>query len=84
MGIKIAQNVIQNEMGQFSARVQRCMQDCQDSMRDRYGDLSNDNLEQAQVYMDKCSISCADKHIAMIKSIESRLLKEISEKAASR
>jgi len=53
-------------------------------MRDRYGDLNNDNLEQAQAYMDKCSVSCADKHIAMIKSIEQRLMKEITEKTSGR
>jgi len=49
-------------------------------MRDKYGELSNDNLDQAQAYMDKCSFSCADKHIAMIKTIEHRIEKEIGEK----
>ena len=51
-------------------------------MRDRYGELTSDNLDKAQAFMDKCSVSCADKHIAMIKSIEQRILKEINEKAS--
>ncbi len=72
--------MIQNEVNQFSERVQRCVRDCQDGVRDRFGELNQDNLSKAQEYMDKCSNACVDKHVAMLKSIESRLEKDIADK----
>jgi len=87
-GVKVAQQVIQQEMGQFSNRVQRCVQDCEDSARDSLGgsaDLSDPRVqEKAQAMMTKCTAVCVEKHIAMLRSIQGRIEAEIDSKATRR
>mgnify|MGYP006119677029 FL=1 len=83
VGVKVAQQIVQAEMGQFSNRVQRCMQDCEDSTRDQLGsaDLSDPKTQdKAASMMTKCAKVCADKHIAMLASVEARILKDLEEK----
>ena len=82
-GVQIAQQIMQNELGQFSNRIQRCVQDCEDSARDSVGnqDLSDPRVqEKAQNMMLKCTSVCADKHIDMLRSIQGRMEKEIDSK----
>jgi hypothetical protein len=82
-GVQIAQQIIQNEIGQYTARVQRCMQECEDSTRDRMGDVDfNDPsvMEKTRGLMNKCASQCADKHIAMLKAMSQRIEKDIDAK----
>lgn len=82
-GVKIAQQIIGNEMNSFSNRVQRCVQEVEDSTRDAMGsaDLSDPRVqEKATKMMTKGTAACVDKHVAMLKSIQSRIEGEIDNK----
>jgi hypothetical protein len=81
--VEIAQQIMQQEVGQFSNRIQRCVHECEDTARDAFSsqDVSDPRVqEKAQKMMLKCSSACADKHIAMLKSIQGRLESDIDSK----
>jgi hypothetical protein len=79
--VKIAQQIIQNEIGQLSNRIQRCGQDCEDYARDQAEGVGADKAQEvAEGHFATCVSKCADKHIAMLKSIQGRIESEIDEK----
>ena len=58
-GVKISQQIIQNEMNQFQARLQRCVADCEDTVRDQNPNLTDPTkVERAQGQMNVCMGSC--------------------------
>lgn len=82
-GVQIAQQIIQAEIGQYTNRVQRCMQECEDNTRDRMGDVDFQDpsvVDKTKGLMNKCASACADKHVAMIKSMSHRIEKDIDAK----
>ena len=81
--LNIVQQIIQNEMTQLQNRVQRCGNDCEDNTRDSMGSKDMSNPKVQDEYMRKanaCMSSCADKHLALLRSIQSRIEKEIDAK----
>lgn len=77
--VQSVQNVIQREMNDFQGRIERCSYACQDEVKDKYGVLTeaSPNVTAAQGTMLKCMSGCVDKHIAILKSVQSRVEKEI-------
>ena len=75
---QMVQQVMQHEMGQLQDRLQRCSMACQDEVRDRYPSMSGPNAA-ADAMAEKCLIGCADKHIAMLKSIKYNIETKIDE-----
>ncbi len=75
------QIVIQNEMNSFQSRVNRCAQQCSDDVNDKYGDASNSaaNQEAAQKMMHNCALGCVDRHIALLKSVQAKIEKDIDQ-----
>ena len=58
--VQLSQQVIQNEMNQFQNRLQRCAADCDDSIRDKFPDLSDQSkMDKAQGQMNSCLNTCA-------------------------
>jgi hypothetical protein len=78
--VKQAQSIIQTEMGQFQNRLQRCSLACEDEVKDKFSYMDqNDNSsqEKAQGQYLKCNSICVDKHIAMLKSVEAKIVNDI-------
>ena len=85
MPVKIAQQIIQNEMGQFENRIARCSQDCSDSVRDEFSnqDASNPRVqEKAMMKANVCMSTCVDKHLALLKGMKARIESEIDTKTS--
>ena len=83
MPVKVAQNIIQNEMSQFENRIARCSQDCSDQVRDSFAnqDSSNPNVqEKAMRKANACMSTCVDKHLALLKGLKARIEKDIDAK----
>jgi hypothetical protein len=76
---QVAQNVVQNELNQFQKRLERCMMDCRDEVNDRYPTIDAKNQAAAQGMYDKGAIKCADKHIAMMKSLKTSIEQKLDE-----
>lgn len=72
---KYIQQIVENEMSQLNGRLQRCGMSCQDEVRDKYTTMNSD----AEKAMKNCLNSCADKHIAMLKSIKYNIESKIDE-----
>ena len=76
VSMQIAQNIISNEMQQFQQRIERCMMDCQDSVRD--ANYKSEDAQNKAFY--SCATSCMDKNMALLKSTQARIEKEIDSK----
>ena len=58
-GVKVSQQIIQQEMNQFQSRLQRCAADCEDSVRDKNPNLSDQaSVDRAQGQMTSCMSIC--------------------------
>ena len=61
--VKVSQQIIQQEMNQFQGRLQRCAADCEDSVRDKNPNLSDQaSIERAQGQMTTCMSSCVGEN----------------------
>ena len=82
---QIMQTVLQNEMNSFQTRLQRCSQNCQDEANDMLTPEIRSNPAHPQMAtieksMLKCSNTCVDKHIAMLPSIEAKIVAGLKQK----
>jgi hypothetical protein len=60
--VKVSQQIIQQEMNQFQSRLQRCGADCEDSVRDKNPNLSDQaSVDRAQGQMTSCMSTCVGK-----------------------
>lgn len=65
-----SQNYVQNELQYFQKRLQRCVMDCNDSVRDRMpASPSNDDISKYTNEFEKCAKTCVDKHIGLLPNI---------------
>jgi hypothetical protein len=74
-----AQSSIERELNDFQDQLHRCAQSCHDEFKQSNG--SGDEMKMRS-HMDKCVSACADKHVALLPKLESRLvadLKKISQ-----
>ena len=74
------QAALQNEMQSFQSRLSRCAQTCQDEVNDGITpEMRNDpsKMGPLEQKMLKCSNSCVDKHIAMLPSVEAKIIAAI-------
>ncbi len=69
------QSTVQREMNQFQDRLSRCSMDCQDDVRDRFQGTEDDG--KANKAMHNCMDACVSKHIALLRSVQSTLEKDI-------
>jgi Eukaryotic protein of unknown function (DUF842) len=74
--MNFAQQIINNEMQQFQQRLDRCMLDCQDSVRD--ANHRSEDASQKAYY--SCASSCMDKSMGLLRATQARIEKEIQEK----
>ncbi|RYH26700.1 DUF842 domain-containing protein [archaeon] len=63
------------EMSQFQDRLSRCSMACQDEVRDRFS--SSQDSAGAKREMGNCMSTCVDKHVALLKSVQTVLERDI-------
>ncbi len=75
--VKMAEQVISNEMKQFQSRLERCSKACEDEVMDRmkYG---SGNQQEAEAQMMTCAAKCVDKHLDLLKSVQSQLERDLN------
>ena len=78
-GMNLSQQIVQNEMEQLSQRVQRCMAECQDTVRD--ANYRSEDAGQKAMY--SCAAGCIDKNMAMLKGVKARIEGEIDKAVKS-
>jgi len=62
-----AQSFVQTEMQQFQERLQRCVMECQDKIRDKVGsDTTENQALQYKAEFESCAIRCVDNHMDRI------------------
>lgn len=65
-----AQNYVQNELQYFQKRLQRCVMDCNDSVRDRMpASPSNDEITKFTNEFEHCAKQCVDKHVGLLPNL---------------
>eukprot|EP01039_Chlorochromonas_danica_P002214 gene2214-2417_t len=69
------QSVVQREMNQFQDRLSRCSMDCQDQAKDKFAHSQDE--AGAQKFMYNCMSSCVDKHLTLLKSVQSNVERDI-------
>ena len=81
----MAQQVIQQEMGEFQNRLSRAMQGCQDKIKDSLAPLmmaknpDNDKINDlAQKQMYQCGGQVVNEHIKLVAGIEKRLQSQLN------
>ncbi len=77
--INAIQNLLNGEINKFQQRLQRCAMDCQDEARDKFPSLETNQkaMEQATSFATGCVSKCADKHIAMLPALQTKLEQDI-------
>ena len=76
--VQMSQQIIQQEMNSFQSRLQRCMADCEDSVRDKFPNITSEQQQsQAQGQLISGMSQCVDKHISLLKSVKSKIESDI-------
>ena len=76
--VQVSQQIIHQEMNAFQNRLQRCIAECEDTVRDKFPQLNESQRDQAQIQLMSGMSSCVDKHIAMLKSVKAKIETDLS------
>ncbi|XP_054715929.1 protein FAM136A-like [Uloborus diversus] len=69
-----AQNFLQNELTNYQDRIQRCVMQCQDNIRDKItASTTEAEVSGFKKDFEQCVVKCADTHIALIPSMLKRI-----------
>lgn len=76
-----AQNYVQNELIHFQRKLQRCVLDCNDSIKYSMPNNkpSNDEITKYTNEFEKCAKVCVDKHIGLIPTLLNQLKQAIAQ-----
>nr|CAD7264870.1 unnamed protein product [Timema shepardi]CAD7440260.1 unnamed protein product [Timema bartmani] len=69
-----AQNFVQVEIDHMHNRLQRCVMQCNDEIKDKMGPNPNENevMRYTQMF-EKCTVKCVDTHIDLIPNLLARM-----------
>lgn len=75
-----AQRYVHKELDTYQNRLQRCVMDCNDDVKDKMGpNPSESDINKYTDQFEKCAVKCVDKHVnlipQMLKSIKQVLSK---------
>ena len=79
LAVSGCQQVIQNEMNLFQNRLQRCIADCEDNVRDKFPNFETNQsqTEKAQNLLMSGMSVCVDKHVDLLKSVKQKIEADI-------
>ncbi|KAL1377715.1 hypothetical protein pipiens_016072 [Culex pipiens pipiens] len=76
-----AQQHVEKELGGFNNRLQRCVMDCNDTIKDKMGaNPSESDISKYTGMFERCAIKCVDKHVDLLPG----LFKSIQQTIASK
>ncbi|KAF5299573.1 hypothetical protein FQR65_LT09378 [Abscondita terminalis] len=65
-----AQTYVQNELERLQTRLQRCVMECNDSIKDKIGpNPSEAEVNKYSLMFENCAIKCVDTHIDLIPTL---------------
>ncbi|KXJ83409.1 protein FAM136A [Aedes albopictus] len=65
--VQRAQQHVEQELGNFNNRLQRCVMDCNDSIKDKMGPKpSDEDISKYTSMFERCAIKCVDKHVDIL------------------
>ncbi|XP_013777296.1 protein FAM136A-like [Limulus polyphemus] len=78
-----AQNYVQNELSNYQDRIQRCVMQCQDAIRDNVTpETTEAEVQKYRDQFESCVVKCAETHVDMVPGILKRM-KNMLEKGSS-
>jgi hypothetical protein len=79
--MQMLDQIVQQEIGNYEQRVQRCFMDCSDAASDKYPTHGTDpaQAEKARQHMLSGASACADKHVALLKSVQVKIEGDIDQ-----
>jgi hypothetical protein len=80
-GFNQAQKVIESRMKDWEQRFERCVMVCQDEIKDKFKDSSPSPSIQREMeaqMVRNIEMNCVDKHLELLRSIESNLERDLS------
>ncbi|XP_033251678.1 protein FAM136A-like [Drosophila miranda] len=74
-----AQNYVQQELGEFQGRLQRCVMQCNDDVKVKMPlSPSEEQIAKYTDQFERCAIQCVDKHVGLIPSMMKTMKKVLS------
>ena len=69
-----SQNYVQSELEQFQASLSRCVQLCQDDIKDKVGvNTPESELSKYRREFESCAITCCDKNILKLPNLLTKI-----------
>uniref|UniRef100_A0A0K8TK07 Protein FAM136A n=1 Tax=Lygus hesperus TaxID=30085 RepID=A0A0K8TK07_LYGHE len=82
--LKEAEAIVQNEFNSTQERFQRCVMDCNDTVRDRIGTSPTESeMVKHQNDFESCASKCVDKHVALLPTMMKRMKELLASKQQS-
>ncbi|KAL2716102.1 protein FAM136A-like [Vespula squamosa] len=76
-----AQNYVQNEFVRIQNRLQRCVMDCNDTIKDKMSsNLTQNEVDRYSEEFDKCATKCVDTYCDLLPSLEKSMKNVLSSK----
>ncbi|KAF7404863.1 protein FAM136A-like [Vespula maculifrons] len=76
-----AQNYVQNEFVRIQNRLQRCVMDCNDTIKDKMSsNLTQHEVDRYSEEFDKCATKCVDTYCDLLPSLEKSMKNVLSSK----
>ncbi|XP_022909820.1 protein FAM136A-like [Onthophagus taurus] len=76
-----SQNYVQRELEGLQHRLQRCVMDCNDTVKDKMGpNPANTEISKYTLMFENCAVKCVDKHLELIPSVMKAIKNVLSQK----
>jgi hypothetical protein len=76
----VAQNFVQNEMGQFQERLQRGVLLCQDKIKEKVGPSPSErDMKRFRAEFESCAVDCVNYHINQLPSLMQKIKKGLDQ-----
>uniref|UniRef100_A0A182K5N7 Protein FAM136A n=1 Tax=Anopheles christyi TaxID=43041 RepID=A0A182K5N7_9DIPT len=79
-----AQQHVETEINSFNSRLQRCVMDCNDTIKDKMGpNPSESDIAKYTAEFERCAIKCVDKHVAILPNMFASMRKVLQSRSSS-
>ena len=78
--VNVAQNFVQNEMGQFQERLQRGVLLCQDKIKEKVGPSPTEgDMKRYRAEFESCAVDCVNYHINQLPNLMQKIKKGLNQ-----